>query len=192
MNTCGVVLSGGMSSRMGMNKSLLTLSGKPVIEHIVNALRNCTHSVSVITNDPLSYKFLDTNLYADRYPGKGPLAGIEAAIYHGDADIYLCAACDTPFISRKVYNYLLGALHDFDAVIPIYNDKIHPLSGIYTKKVLPKIQQQLDNDERKVRRLFEHINVNYIRTYGGISEDILAGHFFNMNYPDQYEKAKLV
>ncbi|WP_164668808.1 molybdenum cofactor guanylyltransferase [Virgibacillus doumboii] len=192
MNICGVVLTGGESSRMGTNKSLLTLTGKPVIEHITTELKTCSNSVSVITNDPPSYKFLGTNLYADRYPGKGPLAGLESAIYHGDASVYLCAACDMPFVSKEVYNYLLNALQDFDAVIPVYNKKLHPLSGIYTNKILPKIQQQLDNDERKVRGLFDHISVNYISTYGNIPENVLTRHFFNMNYPDQYESAKLL
>ncbi|MFB4169168.1 molybdenum cofactor guanylyltransferase [Virgibacillus sp. JSM 102003] len=190
MNISGVVLSGGKSSRMGTNKSLLTLEGKPVIEHITNELQLVSHTVSVISNTPSSFDFLNLDLYKDRYLNLGPLAGLESAIYHIDADVYICAACDMPFIHKDVYDYLLHSLGDFDAVIPIYNEKMHPLSGIYTSNVLPEIQQLLANDQLKVRELFDHINVKYVRDFGGIPEYILTRHFFNMNYPNQYEEAK--
>ncbi len=190
MKISGVVLSGGKSSRMGTNKSLLTLDGKPVIEHITNELQLVSHTVSVISNTPSSFDFLDFDLYGDRYLNSGPLAGLESAFYHIDADVYICAACDMPFVHKNVYNYLLHSLGEFDAVIPIYKEKMHPLSGIYTSNVLPEIQQLLANSQLKVRELFDQITVKYVRDFGGIPEYILTRHFFNMNYPDQYEEAK--
>lgn len=186
----GVVLSGGKSSRMGTNKSLLTLHEKPVIEHITNELKRCSDSVAVITNDPLQYDFLSVDSYSDRYLEKGPLAGLETALYHIDADIYLCAPCDTPFINKNVYDYLLTCLGDHDAVIPVFEEKMHPLSGIYRRNILPNVQQQLDNNELKVRGLFNYINVNYINNFKHIPNHMLKKHFFNMNNPHQYEKAK--
>lgn len=191
MNSCGVILSGGKSSRMGTNKSLLKLEGVPVIQLIANKLQVCSDEVCVVTNDHTSYDFLDLDLYSDRYLDKGPLAGLEAALYHVDADIYITAACDMPFVSNLVYNYLIQSLGDFDAVIPVYNERMHPLSGVYGKNILPKIQRQLDNDIRKVRGLFDHINVNYVSDFDEIPAHILSKHFFNMNNPEQYEEAKL-
>ncbi|MGP4107143.1 molybdenum cofactor guanylyltransferase [Virgibacillus sp. L01] len=190
MNISGVVLSGGKSSRMGTNKSLLTLDGKPVIEHITNELQLMSDTVSIITNMPSSFDFLNLGLYKDRYLDSGPLAGLESAIYHIDADVYICSACDTPFVHEDVYDYLLHSLGDFDAVIPIYKEKMHPLSGIYTSNILPEVQQLLANNQLKVRKLFDRINVKYVQDFGNIPEHILTRHFFNMNYPNQYEEAK--
>ncbi|MBP1950764.1 molybdenum cofactor guanylyltransferase [Virgibacillus litoralis] len=190
MNISGVVLSGGKSSRMGTNKSLLTLEGKPVIEHITNELQLVSHTVSVISNNPSSFDFLNLDLYGDRYLNSGPLAGLESAMYNIGADVYIFAACDMPFVHKDVFNYLLQSLGEYDAVIPIYKEKMHPLSGIYTCNVLPNIQQLLANNQLKVRELFDHINVKYVRDFGHISEHILTRHFFNMNYPDQYKEAK--
>lgn len=190
MYTCSVVLSGGKSSRMGTNKSLLTINNKKVIEHIVNVLEILTDKVVLITNEPGQYSFLDLETYRDRYTDKGPLAGLETALHHVEADIFMIAACDMPFINGRVYKFLLQQLGDYDAVVPVYDNQLHPLAGIYRKEVLPDIQQQLADNNLKVKGFFGHIKVNYIKEYGDIPTDILQKHFFNMNNPQQYEEAK--
>ncbi|TMN23695.1 molybdenum cofactor guanylyltransferase [Lentibacillus cibarius] len=192
MQISGIILAGGQSSRMGTNKSLLGINGKPAIAHINDELSHFCHYRAVISNDPAPYAFLGTDIYCDRYKHKGPLAGIEAGLYHSSNDICAFAACDTPLINRKVYRLLLDAMdsYDHDAVIPVYNEKMHPLSGIYQKRVLPEVENLLEKDQRKVRTLFEHINVRYVSNYEGIDDYLLLKHFFNMNYPHQYEKAK--
>jgi molybdopterin-guanine dinucleotide biosynthesis protein A len=126
----------------------------------------------------------------DRYRNKGPLAGLETALFHRDADVYMIAACDMPFIDQQVYTFLLDQLEQYDAVIPIHENRLHPLTGIYRRSAMPAIQQQLDKNDLKVRSIFDHIRVNYVRDYGTIPNDILTRHFFNMNDQVQYEQAK--
>ncbi|WP_106497454.1 molybdenum cofactor guanylyltransferase [Lentibacillus sp. Marseille-P4043] len=192
MKSCGVILSGGKSTRMGKNKSLLPLQNKPVIEHVAEELMKCSDEVVVVTNEPSAYKFLHVPLIEDRYVNKGPLAGLDTALYHQEADIFLIAACDMPFINQYVYAYLIDQLNQYDAVVPIFENQMHPLAGIYRKSVLPTIQHQLMNDNRKVRGILDHIQVNYVHHFATISAEILTKHFFNMNYPMQYDQAKKV
>lgn len=116
MKTCGVVLSGGKSSRMGTNKSLLMINNKKVIEHIVDELEKFTDKVVLITNEPKLYSFLQLETYSDRYIDKGPLAGLEAALHYVEADIFLITACDMPFIDEQVYTYLLKQLDNYDEI----------------------------------------------------------------------------
>ncbi|PAV29450.1 molybdenum cofactor guanylyltransferase [Virgibacillus profundi] len=190
MHICGVILSGGKSSRMGTNKSLLKLGNQTVIEHIANELQTYTDEVIVIANEPSVYKFLNLEIYSDRYIDKGPLAGFETAMYHKNADAFIIAACDMPLISGKVYEYLLNQLEYYDAVVPVFDDQLHPLSGIYKKNVLPKIQGNLNKDVRKVKSFFDDVHVNFIHDFGQISDELLQRHFFNMNKPSHYEEAK--
>lgn len=193
MKICGVVLSGGKSTRMGTNKALLQLNDQPVVQGIVEELKKCTDEVVLITNDGESvYEFLNIKQYKDRYIDKGPLAGIETALYNVNADIFAFAACDTPFINTKVYSELLKQLGDYDAVVPIYNEQMHPLSAIYKQEVLIKVQEQLNNNNLRIRSFFDHINVKYVQEFHHIDDDILFKHFFNMNNPQQYEQAKQI
>lgn len=192
MRACGVILSGGRSSRMGTNKSLLKLGESTVIEQIIDEVQSCTDEICIISNQPQDYRFLNKTIYTDRYKDKGPLAGIESALYHSNADVFVFAACDMPFINREVYKYLLNSLKGYDAVVPAYDDQLHPLSGIYTKNILPKIQGQLDKDQLKVKGFFDQIKVNYIKDFDDISDSVLEKHFFNMNTPPHYEHAKFL
>lgn len=190
MKICSVILAGGHSTRMGANKALLPLGNRSVIAYIVDEMHTISNRVVINCNDSATYSHLRLPVITDNYYDQGPLAGIEAVMSQIDADIFLFSACDTPFINRQVYLYLLKQLAEHDAVVPIYQDKLHPLSGIYRKKIVPKLQTQLDKEERKVRLLFNHINVKYVDAFPNIPVEILEKHFFNMNNPLQYKEAK--
>lgn len=189
MQTCGVILAGGKSSRMGTNKSLLPIQGKASVERVSDELKTVTDNVIIIANESKTYDFLQIKRYSDRHVDKGPLAGLESALYHADADIYFIAACDMPFIDGRIYTYLLEQIAHYDAVVPVYNGQNHPLAAIYRRSILSQIQQQIANNNLRVKSFFEHINVHYIDKFNGIPDSIVEKHFFNMNNPEQYNQA---
>lgn len=190
MNTCGVILAGGKSSRMGTDKALLKLNNKTVIEHIISEFLKVTDDIIIVANKPEYYHFLNLPIVSDRYQDKGPLGGLETALYHGSADNYLISACDTPFINHRVYQVLLAELKNFDAIIPKYKDRLHPLSGIYARSLLPDIQYQIEQNNLRVQSFFNQRNINYIDQFTSINDDVLMKHFFNMNNPNEYNDAK--
>jgi|SRR5690625_1346684 len=190
MLTCGVVLSGGQSTRMGTNKSLLPIDGKEAISHIVDELIQCTDDIIIIANEEQPYKFLNKQIFADRFPNRGPLAGLESAMYHYEAHIYYVAACDMPFVSCKVYRFLAEQLEGYDAVIPIYEGREHPLAGVYRRSVLPHVQEQIKKNRLRMNSFHDLVKVKYVESFATIADDVLRKHFFNMNNPKQYETAK--
>lgn len=192
MKSCGVILAGGKSTRMGQDKAFLPLYNKPVISHIVQEIKTLFDTIIVVANEPAAYSFLQVPVVSDRYQDMGPLAGMETAMFHQEADIYAITACDMPFIDQEIYRYLLGQATDYDAVVPIFENRLHPLAGVYKRSVLPVIQDQLDHGNRKVRSIFDPVRVQYVQTYDSISEETVKKHFFNMNHPEQYEWAKRV
>lgn len=189
MKKCGVILSGGKSSRMGTDKSLLRLNDRPIIEHIYDEMKKLTKHIAIITNKKSAYKYLQVPLYGDRYNDKGPLAGIESALYHVKANIFIFSACDTPFIQAPVYEQLLEHIDNYDAVVPTYQGRKHPLSGVYKQSIWRFVKRHLENNHLRVMSFFDDIHVKYIDSFPGISEDLLKLHFFNMNVPSQYEEA---
>ncbi|HLR01483.1 MAG TPA: molybdenum cofactor guanylyltransferase [Virgibacillus sp.] len=191
MHSCGVVLSGGKSSRMGTNKSLLQLNDdKPVIQHIYDEIKHICDDTIIVTNQPEQYDFLKATMVGDRYFDMGPLAGLETAMYHIDADIYMIAACDMPFINRDIYTYLANKLQSYDAVIPRFDNQMHPLAGIYRRHVLPSIQKQIQSHDLRVKGFFEDINVLYVDDFASFPQTMVERHFFNMNDPAEFEEAK--
>jgi molybdopterin-guanine dinucleotide biosynthesis protein A len=92
----GYVLAGGRSSRMGTDKVLLQLGGKPLIEHAVNKLRRVCVDVHILSGNPVLAPF--GPLIPDLHPGCGPIGGVEAALAHSRYEWNLFLPVDVPFL----------------------------------------------------------------------------------------------
>jgi molybdenum cofactor guanylyltransferase len=94
------VLAGGRSSRMGSDKALLRLGGRPLIAHAVGKLRRITPDVHILAGADGSNAALARYgpLVADLHPDTGPIGGIEAALAHTSSDWNLILPVDVPFI----------------------------------------------------------------------------------------------
>jgi molybdopterin-guanine dinucleotide biosynthesis protein A len=102
----GYVLAGGKSSRMGRDKALLELAGKPLIGHAVKKLRRVCMDVRVLSDN------LELAEYApivrDIHPGCGPMSGMEAALLHSIFEWNLFLAVDMPFLPSAFIAGWLG------------------------------------------------------------------------------------
>ena len=92
----GYVLAGGKSSRMGQDKALLKLAGKPLVLRAVEKLQQICADFYILGNRP------ELEIYAplvrDLHEGCGPLGGIEAAFSHSAKAWNLFMAVDMPFL----------------------------------------------------------------------------------------------
>ena len=191
MQAGGIILSGGKSSRMGTNKALLKFEEKTNIQRIYEELKKFSEDIILVTNDSESYDFLKIKMTADHFPGRGPLAGIHAGLLASPFEVNIVAACDMPFISSEVAKTMAERLGDYDAAIPVINGKQQPLFAAFRRGIIPDIQQSLENDELRMKHLFNRLNVCYLTEKDLLlDEDGLERVFFNMNRPEEYEEAK--
>ena len=101
----GYILAGGRSSRMGADKSLLPLAGKPLIAHAVAKLRRICADVHILSADPALAAYAP--LVADLHAGCGPVGGIEAALAHTGRDWNLILPVDVPFLPVAILQTLV-------------------------------------------------------------------------------------
>ena len=99
----GYVLAGGRSSRMGQDKALLELAGKPLVLHAVVKLRRVCMEVNILGNNPALDAYAP--LVTDLHPECGPMGGMEAALLHSRYDWNLFLPVDVPFVPTA---YLFG------------------------------------------------------------------------------------
>ena len=92
----GYVLAGGKSSRMGRDKALLELAGKPLVLHAVTKLRRICSEVSILGSNSELEAYAP--LVRDLHAGCGPMAGIEAALRSSKYDWNLILPVDVPFL----------------------------------------------------------------------------------------------
>ncbi|MGI8385830.1 molybdenum cofactor guanylyltransferase [Robertmurraya sp. P23] len=191
LSRTGIILAGGQSSRMGQNKALMMIDGVPVIERIANELEKISDELLIVTNTFHTYEYLNIPMVEDEQKGKGPIAGIQAGLKASRSEKNLIVACDMPFISLSLGEFLLEELEGYQAAIPKLDGRIHPLFGAYRKDALQAVSQSLERNELRIMCLLQNLHVRYI------SEDILRRKgivvkdtaVFNMNDQIEYEKA---
>jgi molybdenum cofactor guanylyltransferase len=195
----GVILSGGKSSRMGENKSLMKINGSTTIERVVNLMKFHFTRVILITNTPEEYKFLNIPLYEDIFTYRGPIAGIHSGLYHSKTEKNFIISCDIPLMTSEVINYLIEFKTDKPITICKADGFIQQLAGVYSKSVLPVaeklLKENIENETRsksqtkrkcKVLSLIDEVGAEIID-----AEKLSfykEGTFFNMNRPEDYQK----
>jgi molybdopterin-guanine dinucleotide biosynthesis protein A len=95
LEVSGYVLAGGRSSRMGRDKALLELAGKPLVEHALIKLRRLCRDVAILSNNHELERF--GPVVKDLHPDCGPMGGLEAALAHSTREWNLILPVDVPF-----------------------------------------------------------------------------------------------
>ncbi|MCE7791477.1 molybdenum cofactor guanylyltransferase [Salipaludibacillus sp. CUR1] len=197
MELTGILLAGGKSSRMGTNKALLQIDGKENIIRLKEKLEPVAKELLLVTNDPDNYHFLKVPVVQDKEKGQGPLAGIEAGLTHSNSHWNLFVACDLPFFTTKVVEVLVKTAKSspgVQAVVPVSENREHPLYALYHQSSLPYVRYCLENNKRRIRDLLAGLNVarveeSELRKNGMTNEEIKTA-FFNMNRPEDYRWAR--
>jgi len=151
----GIVLAGGLSSRMGRDKGLLPYKGKLMVEYAIDILIKYCDEIIISTNNS-EYSQLGYPLVADIYKGKGPLGGIHAGLKASKTMYNIFLSCDMPLINTEAIELLIQQITpNVLGLIPKYGDRIEPMCGIYTKQLVPEIEKSIQNNNLKLR-LFIH------------------------------------
>lgn len=185
----GIILAGGGSKRLKPNKLFLKLSGKSVIENLIDNVKDYFEELLIATNFPHFYNKLNLLTFSDKVKGKGPLAGIYTGLFYSRTYYNFFLAGDMPFVRSDLIKYMQNRIRNFDVVVPKTFDGIHPLFGIYTKACIPFIKEQLKAGDLKITNFYSRVKVNYIKEEE-IKEFNPEISLFNLNTMDDYKKAK--
>lgn len=182
-----VILAGGKSSRMGSDKGLLNVNGKPMVKHVLDAVSHFNFETIIISNNS-EYESFGVPVFKDIYKELGPLGGFHAAFENIKTNYILVLSCDTPFITKELVNKIIETANQFDITIPRHGTKTHPLIGVYSRKVLNVLIQSLKDKELKVMKFIEKFNHNII----DVTDSFPSGQFENINaQEDLYAKVNL-
>lgn len=187
---CAVVLAGGQSSRMGVNKALLDIGGRPLIRIVTERILPVTTQIYISSNDPSAYRFLDFPVIPDVFSGCGPLAGFQAAMSRRLSTLYVMLACDLPNLQSALLANLVTLCEGYDAVIPRTPDGIsHPLCAVYRQTCLPSIERALRRRANKVIRTFlgEELAVRFA---GPEEARFTETDLANINTPEDLRKIR--
>ncbi len=177
LDSSAVILAGGSSSRMGVDKSLLEIGGVPLIKRLIAQLQGRFREVLISSDDPAAYRSTGLQVIPDGQPGQGPLAGICAALEAARTETVFVVACDIPDVNPRFVRSLLAEARRADCAIPLRPDgKREPLFSAWSKGALPAIREALAAGERRIAAVFPRIRVAEVELVNG-------GWLRNLNTP---------
>lgn len=144
------VLAGGASSRMGRDKALLEIGGRPLIEIALALLRGLGLNPRICGSRPDLARF--ASVVPDNHPGCGPLAGVEAALSASGSNLNLFLPVDLPAIPPAFLRWLMDRAATTNAVatIPLLAGRPQPLCAVYSRRLLHGIHQALAGGQYKM------------------------------------------
>ncbi|MFL9829358.1 molybdenum cofactor guanylyltransferase [Flavobacterium sp. ST-87] len=164
------ILCGGKSSRMQSEKGLVLFQETPFIEHIIKAALPLVDEIQLVTNTS-HYDYLSYKKIKDIELDKGPVGGIYSALVHSDSENNLILSCDIPLISTELLSELV-IKHQSNFEVSVFSDanKIHPLIGMYSKRIIPILKKAIEENDLKMMHLLEKVNHQIIKVAGERSE----------------------
>ncbi|HPF89174.1 MAG: molybdenum cofactor guanylyltransferase [Flavobacteriales bacterium] len=178
----GVVLAGGRSSRMGRDKALLPVQGKPLITHALDILRPHVDELLII-GDPRKYDGFGPLALADDTPGSGPLGGILTALRYAWHDRLLILACDMPKITASFIELLMARYEEgVNAVVAQCDGRLEPLAAVYHRSCRTVFAAQLAAGSLKLSDAMEQVHTRYVQVCPG-EEGWPTDLFRNINAP---------
>jgi len=189
MEVTGIILAGGKSSRMGTDKGLQELCGKPLINYAIQVLSRLCNTI-IISSSSDAYQSFGLKIVADEFPGIGPMGGIYSALKQSKTEKNLILSCDLPFVTEELLSFILENSKEFMVAVPYEGNKHYePLCGFYNRKVLNNMEKFILSGNYKLPDLFDTININRLTV--SASNDFFNEHLFlNVNSKNDLSAAQ--
>ena len=215
-NVTIAINAGGKSTRMGSDKALIEVGGRPMIEHIIAGTAGLGEQI-IITNTPERYAHLGLPMFGDVLPDKGALGGLYTSVHAAAQPYALVLACDMPFINRPLLEHMISLAPDFDAVVPRISPPLpthpersreaaqskgasgegpgvrveaEPFRAIYSKACLEPIRRALDAGKMRVISFFPDMNLHWLDEDEIKRFDPELLTFLNCNTPEELERIR--
>jgi molybdopterin-guanine dinucleotide biosynthesis protein A len=189
----GVILSGGKSTRMGKDKSVLRIGEETIIAHLCRMMAGLFTRVVVIGEASVETLVDGVEVYPDLYPGNGPLGGIHTGMVHAAAEKIFLLPCDAPLLTPEIIKKIIGHPSGKPIIIPRGAGFIQHLIGLFSVSLLPDIEQVIDRGNiGTAGRNQEKCSIG--RFINGHAHEIVEfpvvdypNEFLNLNSPADYE-----
>jgi molybdenum cofactor guanylyltransferase len=178
------ILAGGGSRRFGSDKARALIDGEPLICGVARLLEPVAKTTTVVAGVAGAYQDLGFRTVGDLVPGKGPLAGLIAAIndYPGDGWLIL-SACDWSGIRAEWIGLLAARIKPDSRAVVFRHERVEPLLGLYHTSVEKVARSLIESGRLDMRVFLDEISAVYVPVPEGWDDAV------NINRPeDGYEK----
>jgi molybdenum cofactor guanylyltransferase len=196
----GVILAGGRSRRLGIDKTAMPWppdgsktstvpaeKRRTLLEATAGKLEEVCREVLVAGyhgERPVPYRVVP-----DVYAEGGSLGGIYSGLLAASSEYAIAVATDMPFLSVPLLRWMASQARDYDVLVPV-REEPEPLHAIYSKRCLEPMRCRLEEGRLKIAGFFDDVHVRYVdrRVLSELDPEGLS--FFNVNTPEDLARAR--
>lgn len=186
--TVAVLLSGGASRRMGVDKTTLVLGDSTLAARAAAALAPVSRVRVQVGGHAGAVP--GWPMIADAWPGQGPAAALATALLHFPGAAVVVCAADMPFVPTALLAAALTALPGRAAVAPRHGGRWHPLAGAYSPRILPVLCARLEAGERSLQGLLDAVDAAALEGADLAAWGDPARTLLNVNTRDDLQRAR--
>jgi molybdopterin-guanine dinucleotide biosynthesis protein A len=185
----GLVLAGGKSTRMKMDKSILNYHGTTQVEHTVNLLQKYCNKVFISNRKDQSG--LPGHMAAAQihdqpeFSDMGPIGGILSAMTTAPEASWIVLACDLPFVTEETLQELITKRNKSKiatAYISAHDQLPEPLCAIWEAQSYPWLLKFVKQGTYCPRKVLINSDTQLIAPQKKNTLD-------NINNPQEYQQA---
>lgn len=186
----GLVLAGGKSARMGLDKGRINWHGKEQRYHLADFLAQFCDDVFISCRDEEQQTSVAPgyNTLRDSFIGLGPMGGILSALREQPDVAWLVVACDLPLVDAKVVQMLIDNRNAETIATAFKSDDTgfpEPVITIYESRSYDLLLQSLSAGITCPRKVLINSDTHLLPNPGN---DVLA----NANTPEEAERIRAI
>ena len=163
MQRAAIIVAGGAARRLGgVAKPWLPISGRPMIEFVLDAAREAASTVIVVGEPPSAWAIpQDVHTTIETPRGGGPAAAVRAgmALLPESCSEVLLLAGDAPFVQAAVRALTAEPL-ELDGIAVGADDNVQFLCSRVAR---PALEQALEAGGASMRSVFDHLQIGLVQ-----------------------------
>ena len=183
-----MLLTGGLSTRMGRDKATLVWHGQPLWIRQLELLRRLRlERIWISARQTPAWAPADVQAILDVPPSRGPLSGIAAALARLTTTHLLVLAVDLPNMTAEHMQSLLARARPARGIVPENGKLLEPLCAVYPKEAAPIAAAALSGTDRSMKSFArELLSADLLDKYDVQGEG--AALYLNLNAPNDLPK----
>ncbi len=181
-----LILAGGKSRRMGIDKAGIVLGGKTLLEHTLDKAVNWGGNRILVAGPPRNWVEAE---YIPDPPQHQPcsLRGLYGGLLASSSPWTLVAGCDMPFIKSEVISHL-WALKNSGGAVAWWRNRRQPFPGFYPRQGLQIVAAMLEENRFHLAALLDRLQPAVARNISLVDPEGIS--FFNINTPEELDLAE--
>ena len=184
------MLAGGKSTRMGVAKATLPFGPETMLQRVVRLLSMVVSPIVVVAARDQELPELPpaTLVTRDEREGRGPLEGLRAGLktLPVTVDAAYATSCDVPLLVPAFVERMIELRGDADIAVMEIEGFTHPLSAVYARATLPRVEALLAEDRLRPAFLFESVRTRRVKPEEMVVADPQLTTLRNLNTREDY------